>query len=117
MAKKLGDFKPAANLKVGVVLKSLSNQYWQGIESGIKAAAKKYNVDVTVQAANSESSRPSSLRSLRPCSARASTRSSLSPEAASNLIPALEADTEGKLPIVNTDDARIAATVYVGPSP
>ena len=56
LAKTLGPFKQAPGIKIGVVLKSLTNQYWQGIESGVKAGAAKYNVEVTVQAASSESS-------------------------------------------------------------
>jgi ribose transport system substrate-binding protein len=116
MAKKLGDFKPAPNLKVGVVLKSLTNQYWQGIESGIKAAAKKYNVDVTVQAANSESSATQQLSIAQTLFGKGFNGFILSPESASNLIPAVEQIQKANLPVVNTDDARIAATVYVGPS-
>ena len=116
MAKKLGDFKPAKGLKVGVVLKSLTNQYWQGIESGIKAAAMKYNVDVTVQAANSESSATQQLSIAQTLFGKGFDGFILSPESASNLIPALEQMQKANLPVVNTDDARIAATVYVGPS-
>src|SRR5882757_4287706 len=87
MAKSLGDTpKAAGGTKIGVILKALSNQYWQGIESGVKAAAKDYNAYI------------------------------VSPEAASNLTPALKQMQEAGVPVINTDDARIAATVYVGPS-
>jgi ribose transport system substrate-binding protein len=54
LAGSLGEVTPKKNIRIGVILKSLSNQYWQGIESGIKAAAKDYGVEVNVQAANSE---------------------------------------------------------------
>jgi ribose transport system substrate-binding protein len=39
----------------------------------------------------------------------------LSPEAVSNLTPALQAMQAAGVPIINTDDARIAASSYVGP--
>jgi ribose transport system substrate-binding protein len=116
LAKNLGDFKQAPNIKVGVVLKSLTNQYWQGIESGIKAAAAKYNVDVTVQAASSESSATQQLTIAQTLFGKGFSAFILSPEATSNLTPALKQIQDAGLPVVNTDDARIAATVYVGPS-
>lgn len=116
LAKTLGDFKQAPNLKIGVVLKSLTNQYWQGIESGIKAAAAKYNVDVTVQAASSESSATQQLTIAQTLFGKGFSAFILSPETTSNLVPAVKQIQAAGLPIVNTDDARIAATVYVGPS-
>ena len=116
MAKTLGDFKQAPNIKIGVVLKSLTNQYWLGIESGIKAAAKKYNVEVTVQAASSESSATQQLTIAQTLFGKGFSGFILSPESTSNLTPALKQMQDAGLPVVNTDDARIAATVYVGPS-
>ena len=116
MAKTLGDFKQPPNLKIGVVLKSLTNQYWQGIESGIKAAAAKYKVDVTVQAASSESSATQQLTIAQTLFGKSFNAFILSPESTSNLTPALKQMQDAGLPVVNTDDARIAATVYVGPS-
>ena len=116
MSKTLGDFKQAPNLKIGVVLKSLTNQYWQGIESGIKAAAAKYNVEVTVQAASSESSATQQLLIAQTLFGKGFSGFILSPELASNLIPALKQMQDAGLPVINTDDARIAATVYVGPA-
>ncbi len=40
----------------------------------------------------------------------------LSPEATSNLTPAVKQLQDAGVPIINTDDARIGASVYVGPS-
>src|SRR5579872_368201 len=90
MAKTLGDFKQPPNLKIGVVLKSLTNQYWQGIESGIKAAAAKYKVDVTVQAASSESSATQQLTIAQTLFGKGFNAFILSPESTSNLTPALK---------------------------
>ena len=117
MTKTLGETpKPAAGTKIGVILKSLSNQYWQGIESGVKAAAKDYGVDVDVQAANSESDHTQQLTIAQTMFGKNYNAYIVSPEAASNLTPALKQMQEAGVPIINTDDARVAATVYVGPS-
>jgi ribose transport system substrate-binding protein len=116
LAKSLGEFKQKPDIKIGVVLKTLNNQYWQGIQSGVEAAAKKYNVSVTVQAASTESSATQQLTIAQTLFGKGFDAFILSPEATSNLVPALEQMKSGGLPVINTDDARIAATVYVGPS-
>ena len=117
MTKSLGATpKAAGGTKIGVILKSLSNQYWQGIESGVKAAAKDYGVVVDVQAANSESDHTQQLTITQTMIGKGYDAYIVSPEAASNLTPALKQMQEAGVPIINTDDARIAATVYVGPS-
>ncbi len=116
LAKTLGPFKQAPGIKIGVVLKSLTNQYWQGIESGVKAGAAKYNVEVTVQAASSESSATQQLTIAQTLFGKGFSAFILSPESTSNLVPAVKQMQDAGLPIINTDDARIAATVYVGPS-
>ena len=54
-AASLGPVTAKPGTKIGVILKSLNNQYWQGIQSGIQAAAKDFGVDVSIQAANTES--------------------------------------------------------------
>jgi ribose transport system substrate-binding protein len=50
-AKSLGAVTAKPGIKIGVVLKTLNNQYWQGIASGVEAGAKAFGVEVTIQAA------------------------------------------------------------------
>lgn len=117
MTKTLGEVpKPPEGTKIGVVLKALSNQYWQGIEAGVKAAAADLGVEVDVQAGNSESDMTQQLTIAQTMIGKGYNAFLVSPQAASNLTPALKAMQEAGLPVVNTDDARIAATVYVGPN-
>ncbi len=115
-AKSMGPFEQKPGITIGVVLKTLNNQYWQGIQSGVDAAAKAFNVEVTVQAASTESSATQQLTIAQTLFGKGFDAFILSPEATSNLIPALEQMKAAGLPVINTDDARIAATVYVGPS-
>lgn len=115
-AKSLGDVTAKPGIKIGVVLKSLSNQYWQGIQSGVLAAAKDFGVEATVQAANTESDPTQQLTIAQTMIGRHFDAYILSPEATSNLTPAVKQLQDAGVPVINTDDARIAASVYVGPS-
>ena len=101
--------------KVAVILKALSNQYWQGIELGVKAAAEDFGVDVTVQAASSESAQNEQLTIAQTMVNQGYDAYVVAPESTSNLSPAIEAMVGQGAPVVNVDDARIAGTVYVGP--
>lgn len=101
--------------RVAVVLKALSNQYWQGIELGVRAAAEDFGVEVTLQAASSESAQTEQLTIAQTLVGQDFDAYVVAPESTSNLEPALEQMREQGAPIVNVDDARVAATAYVGP--
>jgi ribose transport system substrate-binding protein len=116
MASTLGDVKASKKYRVGVILKALTNQYWQGIEKGAKAAAEKYGVDVTVQAASSESAQTEQLSIAQTLVGQKFDAYVVAPESTSNLTPAMRQMQSQGAPIVNVDDARVAATTYVGPS-
>lgn len=102
--------------RIAVVLKALSNQYWQGIELGVNAAAKDFGVDITLQAASSESAQNEQLTIAQTMVNENYDAYIVAPESSSNLTPAIEAMMAQGAPIVNVDDARVAATVYVGPN-
>lgn len=111
----LGEFTPKDKPRVAVILKSLTNQYWQGIEKGAKAAGEKYGVEITVQAASSETAQTEQLTIAQTMVGQKFDAYVVAPESTSNLTPAL-AQMQGQgAPIVNVDDARVPATVYVGP--
>lgn len=114
-AQSMGAMPATKKIRIGAVLKSLNNQYWQGIESGINAAAKDFGVDVVVQAATTESDPTQQLTIAQTMFGRGYDAYILSPETVSNLTPALQQMKKAGVPVINPDDARIAATVYVGP--
>ncbi|CAM3890944.1 sugar ABC transporter substrate-binding protein [Nocardioides zeicaulis] len=116
MAATLGDVEPSKDYRVGVILKALTNQYWQGIEKGANAAAEDFGVEVTVQAASSESAQTEQLTIAQTLLGQNFDAYVVAPESTSNLTPALRQMQSQGAPIVNVDDARIAATTYVGPS-
>lgn len=115
LATTLGDVKASKKYHVGVILKALTNQYWQGIEKGAQAAAKDLGVDATVQAASSESAQTEQLTIAQTLLSQNFDAFVVAPESTSNLTPALKQMQAKGLPIVNVDDARVPASVYVGP--
>jgi len=108
--------KPDRELRFGVVLKTLTNEYWQEVERGMKAAAEKYGIDLTVQAASGESAQSQQLSIAQTMIGQPFDAFLVSPESTSNLTPAIK-QMQGKgLPIVNVEDARVDATTFVGPA-
>lgn len=101
--------------RIAVVLKSLSNQYWQGIELGVRDAAEEFNVDITLQAASSESAHNEQLTIAQTMANQGYDAYVLAPESTSNLNPAIDTMVSQDAPIINVDDARIPGTVFVGP--
>jgi len=101
--------------RIGIVLKSLTNQYWQGIQKGAQAAGQQLGVDITVQAASSESAQTEQLTIAQTLVGQKFDAYVVAPESTSNLTPALGQMQGQGAPIVNVDDARVAATTYVGP--
>jgi ribose transport system substrate-binding protein len=116
MASTMGEVKAKEKYKIAVILKALTNQYWQGIEKGAKAAASDLGVDISVQAASSESAQTEQLSIAQTLLGQKFDAYVVAPESTSNLTPAMRQMQSQGAPIVNVDDARVAATTYVGPS-
>ncbi len=115
LAESLGEVEASEDYRVAVILKALTNQYWQGIEKGANAAAEDLGIEVTVQAASSESAQTEQLTIAQTLVGQNFDGYVVAPESTSNLTPALKQMQSQGAPIVNVDDARVPATVYVGP--
>ena len=115
LADEMGDVSTDGGYRIAVVLKALTNQYWQGIEAGVEAAAEDFGVEITLQAASSESAQTEQLTIAQTMVSQEYDAYILAPESTSNLSPAVDQIRSQGAPIVNVDDARIPATVYVGP--
>jgi ABC-type sugar transport system substrate-binding protein len=108
--------QPDKQLRFGVVLKTLTNEYWQEVERGMKAAAQKYGIDLTVQASSGESAQSQQLSITQTMLGEQFDAFLVSPESTSNLTPAIMQMQAKGLPIVNVEDARVSATTFVGPA-
>lgn len=113
--EKLGDMpKPSKKYKFGVVLKTLNNEHWQEMKKGYEEAAKKYGVDIEVQAAKDEADLTGQLNAAETMLNKGYDILSISPLSTTNLQPVLDnAKTKG-IPVLNVDDSKVDANVFVG---
>lgn len=111
----LGEVPEGEGEEIAIILKTLSSQYWQGIELGVEAAAEDFDVDVTLQAASSESASSEQLTIAQTMVNEEYDAYIVAPESASNLSPAIDTMRSQGAPVINVDDSRIGGTVFVGP--
>lgn len=113
---KLGAIpKPTRELHFAYVTKTLINEFWQDVASGIKAEAAKYNIKTEIQAGKDESSLIEQLNLAQTMLSRKPDALLLSPQSDSNLTPVIEAARKANIPTVIIDDARTpGASSYIG---
>jgi ribose transport system substrate-binding protein len=106
---------PTKELRFAYVTKTLINEFWQDVASGIRAEAVKYHITVEVQAGKDESSLIEQLNLAQTMLSRKPDALLLSPQSDSNLAPVIEAARKQNIPTVIIDDARTpGASSYVG---
>jgi ABC-type sugar transport system substrate-binding protein len=98
-----------ANLKVAVILKTFSNEYWTAMRSGAQAAAKHYGVSVSVDAAANETNTQEQVSKLQAMVAAGANCIAAAPITGTNLIQALAKPSKAGTPIVNLDSQIDAA--------
>jgi len=97
------------------VTKTLINEFWQDVASGIKDEAAKHKIKVDIQAAKDESSLVEQLNLAQTILSKKPDALLLSPQSDSNLAPVIEAARSLNIPTVIIDDARTeGASTYVG---
>ena len=106
---------PKKDLHFTYVTKTLINEFWQDVASGIEKEASKYNIKVDVQAAKDESSLSEQLNLAQTMLSTKPDALLLSPQSDSNLAPVIVAAKAQNIPTVIIDDARTnGASTYVG---
>ena len=106
---------PKKDLHFAYVTKTLINEFWQDVASGIQKEAAKYNIKVDIQAAKDESSLSDQLNLAQTMLSNKPDALLLSPQSDSNLAPAIEAAKAQNIPTIIIDDARTeGASTYVG---
>lgn len=115
LQEELGDVpKPSKKYKFGVVLKTLNNEHWQEMKKGYEEAAKKYGVDVEVQAAKDEADLTGQLNLAETMLNKGYDLLSISPLSTTNLQPVLNNAKSKGTPVLNVDDSKVDANVFVG---
>lgn len=110
---------PDDGVKVGVLLKTLTNQYWQQVEAGLKAASDEFGVETgPIQAASSENAQQEQLQICQTLLQQDFDALIVAPETTSNLNPCLNQAKAKNIPLINiaAPGPGVPATVYVGPA-
>jgi ribose transport system substrate-binding protein len=112
MDQKLGPAPATHGEQYGVVLKTLTNEYWRLLADGYRKEAKKTNVKVEVQAAQGESDQMGQLAIMENMVSPRFKGLLISPQTDANLQPAIDEAVEAKLPVVNVDDAVVGSIAH-----
>ena len=103
--------------KVGILIKSLTNQYWQQVEAGIQRAKSDYAVKTSqVMSAKSETDTSEQLQICQTMLLEKYDAFIVSPQTTSNLIPCINQMKAKKIPVINiaAPGKGLQSTVYVG---
>ena len=100
--------KPSKNYRIGVLEKTLINDFWMDLKNGYEDAAKEYGVQVDIYAAPSEGDILVQKQILDDMIAKNYDVLLVSPITDTNLIAALKTATQRGIPIINVCDASIS---------
>ncbi len=105
------------NLKFGMVMKSLSNEFWRTLEEGYEQGAKEAGIKIDVQATTDEGDETGQQTMTETLTTQGVDALLMSPISDSNLTSAVESANEAGVLTVNVNDGLIAkANHYVGPN-
>ncbi|MEG1657228.1 MAG: substrate-binding domain-containing protein [Christensenellaceae bacterium] len=99
---------PAADagtpVKVAVLLKPLSNEYWSSMKTGVEAWAKENGITVDVYAAESEENIAGQLEQMENIISKDYNAICAAPLTAANLVEGVIKASEKGIPVVNVDE-------------
>lgn len=106
-----------ADKKLGVVMKSLSNEFWRTLQEGYEAAAEDTGLKIDIQATTDESDETGQQTMTEALATQGVNALLMSPISDSNLTSAVESANDADVLTVNVNDGLIAeANHYVGPN-
>lgn len=116
--EKNGEEVPVkADKKLGVVMKSLSNEFWRTLQEGYEAAAEDTGLTIDIQATTDESDETGQQTMTEALTTQGADALLMSPISDSNLTSAVESANDADVLTVNVNDGLIAeANHYVGPN-
>ena len=108
LTAKFGARPDAKGQHYGVVLKTLTNEYWRLLADGYRAGAAADGVVVDIQAAQGESDQMGQLSMMENMVGPQYKALLISPQTDANLQPAIDSALQAKIPVVNVDDALVS---------
>jgi ribose transport system substrate-binding protein len=101
--------------RFGVILKTLTNEYWRLMAAGYRRRAAQDGLKLDIQAAESESDSVRQLAMMENMIGGRYAGLLISPQSASNLQPAIDDAAEARTPIIDVDGAVVdSVTHFVG---
>src|ERR1700712_3989151 len=108
-------FGPAPDVhgdRFGVVLKTLTNEYWRLLAEGYKKGAAATKVKADIQAAQGESDQIGQLSIMENMVSSTYKGLLISPQTDANLQPAIDEAIKANIPVVNVDDAVVSSIAH-----
>lgn len=103
--------------KLGVVMKSLSNEFWRTLQEGYEQAATDTGLTIDIQATTDEGDETGQQTMTEALTTQGVDALLMSPISDSNLTSAVESTNDADVLTVNVNDGLIAeANHYVGPN-
>lgn len=113
--KTLGPPPDVRGKRFGVILKTLTNEYWRLMASGYRRRAAQDGLKLDIQAAESESDAIRQLAMMENMIGGRYAGLLISPQSASNLQPAIDDADDARVPVVDVDGAVVdSVTHFVG---
>jgi ribose transport system substrate-binding protein len=107
--------KPAADTRLGGVVKTFVNKFWRATADGMQQGAKKFGVSMDVQAAQNENDQLGQLSIARSMLTKHYSALLLSPLTSSNLQPIFDESKGSNTLLVNVSDSIVpGAANFVG---
>lgn len=100
--------------RIGVVLKTLSNEYWAEVKRGAEAAGAFHDVEVVVQQATDEASESEQLTVARTMVSQGFDAYVIAPITNANLTPAINQIRDECKPLVEVIEPGVVTNTYVG---
>lgn len=112
LESKLGPLPDVHGQRYGVVLKTLTNEYWRLLAKGYRKGATATGVKVDIQAAQSESDQIGQLSMMENMVSSTYKGLLISPQTDANLQPAIDEAIQAKISVVNVDDAVVSSIAH-----
>ena len=109
---KFGPLPDVHGQRYGVVLKTLTNEYWRLLAEGYRKGAAATGVKVDIQAAQSESDQIGQLSMMENMVGNTYKGLLISPQTDANLQPAIDEAIAANIPVVNVDDAVVSSIAH-----
>ena len=109
---KLGPLPDAHGQRYGIVLKTLTNEYWRLLADGYRKGAAATHVTVEIQAAQGENDQIGQLSMMENMIGNTYKGLLISPQTDANLQPAIDEAVQANIPVVNVDDAVVSSIAH-----